>query len=67
MADITKSSDSSTYQRKIIYDAYSNPADVWMRNTYGRIQIEFSLEDVSEIRDFEARAKAAGLTVSGEW
>lgn len=65
--DITKSFDSTSDQRKVIYDAHGNQADVWMRNNYGAIHLEFDLEDVAAIRDFEESAKAAGLTVSAEW
>ena len=65
MPDIIKFSGSST--RKVIYDAHSNPADVWMRNTYGRIRMEFSLEDIAGIREFEEDAKAAGFTISAGW
>jgi hypothetical protein len=68
MVDIMKAADSSTYQRRVIYDAASNAADVWMRDNYGAKRLEFALlEEVEAMQEFEARAKEFGLTISAEW
>ncbi len=63
MDDITRSADSTSYQQKVIYDAYSNLADTWMRGIYGDIHVEFSIEEIEDIREFERLAKEQGFTI----